>query len=202
MRDPSSPASFGERFVLFIGIWALFALVYYGSRIVPHAAARVLLWDPVWRVPYVSAFTVPYTSAYLMPAVLLFVPCSRRTFLHFSGAFVGAILASAPWFVLMPLVPPRVVLSGVGILDRLLALQYQLDVDGNCFPSLHVSLAFLTALSVGRCVRQMRVPMLLWATLIAFSTVFVHQHYVIDAVAGCAVALIVWHVVFRLASRS
>jgi membrane-associated phospholipid phosphatase len=197
MRDLSAQASFFERCVLFLGLWALWALVYYGTRLLPHATNAVLSWDPVWHVPYVNAFVVPYTSAYPLPSVLLFVPCDRRTFLRICGAFTVAFLVSAPLFVLIPLTPPRVALSDAGLLDRLLALQYRFDVNGNCFPSLHVSLSMLTALSVGHCVKRLRIPALVWAALIAVSTVFVHQHYVVDSVAGTALALVVWHYVFR-----
>ncbi len=197
MRNPSAQATFAERLVLFLGLWALWGLVYFGVNMLPHAPASALPWDPVWRTPYVSAFVVPYTSAYLLPAGLLFVPCDRRTFLRFCGAFTAAVLVSAPLFLLVSLPPPRVALSDTDLLDRLLTLQYRLDVNGNCFPSLHVSLSFLTALAVGHCVRPMRAAVLVWAGLVAVSTVFVRQHYAVDVIAGIALAFVIWKIFFR-----
>jgi membrane-associated phospholipid phosphatase len=195
MTEPSSSLPFRERFLTFLFVWALWLTVYFGVAHLPHPAPAVLVWDPVWRLPLVSAFALPYTSAYCMPIVLLFVPCDRARFRRFVAAFAAAILASAPFFVLLPLVPPRLAL-GDGPLDRLLALQFFLDVDGNCFPSLHVSMAVLTALAVGRCVPRARAPMLLWAALVAVSTVFVHQHYAVDVAAGVALAVVVWNLAF------
>lgn len=192
MRDASAQASFAERLFLFIVLWGLWALTYFGLRLVPHATNVAPSWDPVWRTPYVSAFVIPYTAAYLLPTVLLFVPCDRGTFRRFCTAFALMMVISAPLFVLVPLVPPRVSHLGNGLLDRLLAAQYALDVDGNCFPSLHVSMSVLTALAIGHCVPRWRAPALGVALLIAVSTVFVHQHYVVDALAGIVLAHFVW----------
>lgn len=196
MHSPEKPFAFRERLVLFLSAWVLWAAAYYGVSLIP-VTQRVLAWDPVWSVPYVAAFVLPYTSAYVMPLVLLAVPCDRATFRRFVACFALAIAVSAPLFLLFPLVPPRTTALGDAPLDRLLALQYALDVDGNCFPSLHVSLAFITALAVGRTMPPLRLAMLTWASFVAASTVFVHQHYVVDAAAGAIIGLVVWRVVFR-----
>lgn len=67
----------------------------------------------------------------------------------------------------------------------------------NCFPSLHISVAFIAALS---CWKQDRVAggaAFALASLITVSTFFVKQHYVVDAVAGIALATGVWAIVLR-----
>lgn len=199
MDSPEKPFAFGERLFLFLCVWCFWGAVYFGVSLIP-VSPQVISWDPVWSLPYVSAFVVPYTSTYVMPLALLAVPCDRGTFRKFVTCHVAAILVSAPVFLLMPLVPPRATVLGDGPLDVLLGLQYALDVDGNCFPSLHVTLAFLTAFAVGACVPRLRPVMLVWAALVAMSTVLVRQHYVIDAVAGVVIATVIWRVVFRRAT--
>jgi membrane-associated phospholipid phosphatase len=199
MHAPEKPFAFGERIVLFFCVWLFWGVVYYGVSLIP-VSPQIIAWDPVWSLPYVAAFVVPYTSTYVMPLVLLAVPCDRRTFRRIVACLLTALFVSAPMFVLLPLVPPRATALGDGLLDRLLALQYALDVDGNCFPSLHVTLAFITAFAVGKCLPRLRPAMLVWAALVAVSTVLVRQHYVVDAAAGIVIATVIWRVAFRRAS--
>jgi membrane-associated phospholipid phosphatase len=186
----------GERLVLLSVVSLFLGGLYEGVRFLPHRASAVVAWDPVRFVPCVGIFVVPYVLAFLVAAVVVQTPFSRADFRRFLESLCVAELFSVLCFWLLPLLPPRVTTLGDGILDRALALVYALDVNGNCFPSLHVSLSFLAALAVGRCRPRLRAVMLLWATLVAVSTVFVHQHYVIDMVGGIALALVLWKFFF------
>ena len=66
------------------------------------------------------------------------------------------------------------------------------DAAGNACPSLHVATAVFTAIWVERLMRivgapaALRVLNLVWVLAIAWSTVAIRQHVVLDAVAGAA----------------
>ena len=66
------------------------------------------------------------------------------------------------------------------------------DATGNACPSLHVATAVFTAVWVERLLRIVGVPPALrwlnlgWVLAIAYSTVAIRQHVVLDAVAGAA----------------
>ena len=66
------------------------------------------------------------------------------------------------------------------------------DAAGNACPSLHVATAVFTAIWVERLMRIVGAPMafralnLAWVLAIAWSTVAIRQHVVLDAVAGAA----------------
>jgi len=66
---------------------------------------------------------------------------------------------------------------------RFLSFVHVYDDDSNCFPSMHVSVATLTALHLDNTIALGGVAML-FPLLIALSSVFTKQHYLIDTIAG------------------
>lgn len=70
------------------------------------------------------------------------------------------------------------------------AILQGVDAAGNACPSLHVATAVFTAIWIDRLVRTMRAPSALrwanviWVLAIAWSTVAIQQHVVLDALAG------------------
>ena len=65
------------------------------------------------------------------------------------------------------------------------------DTPNNCFPSLHVALSAVGAISLRNFSPKVRVLFWTWALLIFVSTLTTKQHYVLDVVAGISVALFV-----------
>lgn len=182
-----------EREIYLLLVSAFWIGVYFGVDSLPNFRTPATLdWDPVWNLPLVKAFCLPYVSLYIMPVFLLFVPHEPRFFRRFAVAFLLAILVSSVFFVLLPLELPRPQLTGDGLLERILRQIYEHDASGNFFPSQHVTVSYLLALGTGRLKKAWRLPMLAWASLIAVSTFMVHQHYVVDAIAGLVLAIVVW----------
>lgn len=70
------------------------------------------------------------------------------------------------------------------------------DAAGNACPSLHVATAVFTAIWVERLMRIVGAPMalrvlnLVWVLAIAWSTVAIRQHVVLDAAAGAALGTV------------
>ena len=71
-------------------------------------------------------------------------------------------------------------------------LAYESDIRYNCFPSLHVAQCFIAALVCHRVHRGVGAVAGAWAGLVALSTLFTKQHYVLDVVGGVALAGVAW----------
>lgn len=71
------------------------------------------------------------------------------------------------------------------LLDRLRAF----DLPTNCFPSLHVSTAYLSSFVAWRRQHARFALSFAWATAIAVSTLSTKQHALVDVVAGLGLAI-------------
>lgn len=68
--------------------------------------------------------------------------------------------------------------------QRFLNFVQAFDARSNCFPSMHVSVATLTALHTARNIPSLSVLAAMFVVLIAMSCVFTKQHYMIDLPGG------------------
>jgi membrane-associated phospholipid phosphatase len=97
-----------------------------------------------------------------------------------------------------PTVAPRPVeVVGEGFGAWGLRFLYGADPPRNCFPSLHVAVSFVSALAVGLVNREVGRWAIGSATLVALSTLFTKQHYVVDVLAGVAMALLAGRLLLR-----
>lgn len=172
-----------------------FALVYGGAdrltarrsfRLPVHLAAEL-------RIPFVPWMTVFYMSLYLLFLLAPFILRTRRELRALVGAMAVAILASGIAFLLFPaelaFAPARA--EDLGIWAGLYRVADGLNLTYNLLPSLHVVFAVLcVSVFSARGPRTVRALLWLWALLIAASTVLIHQHHVLDAVAGWLLAIL------------
>lgn len=146
-------------------------------------------------VPFVPEAIWIYLSAYVL-VILSFL--MRRTTASSSRAIYAfatvTLLGTSVHFFYpttfdrasFPILPQLDALSRTGMW-----LLRSLDSPASCLPSLHVALAVLAALlHVHR--RRRFVPMALWASAIAVSTLLTKQHYLIDVLAGAGLSIAVY----------
>jgi membrane-associated phospholipid phosphatase len=75
-----------------------------------------------------------------------------------------------------------------------------LNLTYNLLPSLHVAFAVIcAAIFSPRAPRPVKTLLWLWASLIAASTVLIHQHHILDVVSGWLLAVVCVRAVFRRA---
>jgi membrane-associated phospholipid phosphatase len=79
--------------------------------------------------------------------------------------------------------------------ERFLALVQSIDAQSNCFPSMHVSVAMLTALHL---YLRFGLWTIAFPALIGLSCLFTKQHYVLDIPAGAALGWLAFYA-YRLA---
>jgi len=97
------------------------------------------------------------------------------------------------FFVLFPVATPehwRAINRRRTLSERFLAFVQRFDARSNSFPSMHTSVAMLTALHL---VPHLGALAFVFPVLIALSCLFTKQHYVIDLPAGALLGWLAFH---------
>jgi membrane-associated phospholipid phosphatase len=150
--------------------------------------------QPAWAPIYLSYFLFPFLPMLVIRQEELI----RRTFL----AWLMVWIVGYACFLVYPTVLPRPIGEiGEGFFAWFLRGIYDADAPRNCLPSLHVASPFVAALACWRVHRGVGLAAGLWASLIALSTVFTKQHYVVDVVAGIFLAGVAYAVFLRNCPR-
>ncbi len=188
--------AFGWMVFTAIVFWA----VYWNANAftVGRAARWNLFFDWETRIPFwVPAFIV-YNSLYGGFCLTPFIFRTRDSFQALAVACLAAIGISGIFFFL---VPARLGFSTPevpGAWGTLVRLTDQANLDFNLVPSLHVGLAVvLLSFCAGRANLPGRIVIVTWGLALALSTLFTHQHHLIDAVTG---AIVGW-AAFVIATR-
>ena len=150
-------------------------------------------------IPLVPGWMLVYGSLYVFVIILpLLVVRERGLIRRAMQGYLLVMSVSYVGFLLYPTSAPRPdAVIGDDFAAWTLRLAYSLDPPYNCFPSLHVAYAFVSALACYRVHRGVGVAAVVWATLISISTVFTKQHYVADVIAGAAAAGVAYAVFLR-----
>jgi membrane-associated phospholipid phosphatase len=160
----------------------------------------------VWMERFISPFATSvlqfaYISYYLMPVSLGFTLIAKARRTGFERAFFGIVLCfylSYVGYILVPAVGPRFTLNhiqttGLEAPPFILALQETLNrLEQNktdAFPSGHTAIA-LVSLYYAWKLREKFLTRILLPLVLALivSTVYLRYHYVIDVIAGIALA--------------
>jgi membrane-associated phospholipid phosphatase len=173
-----------------VSLW--WGLVYGGADYATgRHGVRVRLhlpWEP--RVPLVPAAVLGYLSVNLLFVLAPFVLRTGRQLRAFAATLALAVLAAGPCFLLLPAAAAFPPLGDLGAWDGPVRFAKAVALTNNYFPSLHVALAVASVGVYAGCAGgAARAALWLWAAVIAASTVLLHQHYVVDVVAGWAVGL-------------
>lgn len=160
-------------------------------------SAPAMTWDNA--LPLLPAWALVYGALYLyliiLPVFIIRDPEHiRRTFWAYVLVWVTAYIV----FLFYPTAAPRPAsVVGEGFAVWGLRSLYAADPPFNCFPSLHVAHASLSALTAFRLHRGVGVAAMAGALLVALSTLFTKQHYIADVLAGMAFAGLAYLLVLR-----
>jgi membrane-associated phospholipid phosphatase len=134
-------------------------------------------------IPFIPAMAIVYLSLNLL---LMLAPFVLRTWREITPLCVVLCLETlicALFFVLFPVELGYAPQADWGTWGRFCAAVTALSLPYNNAPSLHVAFAFTTAMAFRRW------PLLIWAALIAASTLLIHEHHVVDVIAGILLAV-------------
>lgn len=176
-----------------VGAW--FIIVYHGANwITEQHAWRIRVHvDPELSLPLIPAFTLVYNSIYPLFCVAPFLLRERDQLITLAMREMVAIGIAGIGFVLLPgqlaYAPPP---AHLGMWAEVFELSDRLNLDYNLVPSLHVALSVICIEAyVLKTPRWVAAGFRIWGGLIAASTLFTHQHHLLDVVAGYVLALAV-----------
>ena len=145
--------------------------------------------DAELGIPFVPSMAVVYISLNLMLALSPFVLRTWREISPLCVVMILETLICALFFLLLPVELGFAPQTEPGVWGRFCGWVSAVSLKYNNMPSLHVGFAFTAAMAFGeRCGALGRRLFLLWAVLIAASTVLIHEHHLADVVAGIVLA--------------
>jgi membrane-associated phospholipid phosphatase len=156
-----------------------------------HGPYRMFLRSPIDQaLPVVPLFVVPYVSLqpFIYASLVIFLLFRARVYQSAVLSMIATFLVSYVFFAFLQTYVDRPVLTGDDVFTKMVRGVYAGDHPFNDFPSLHVSTSTIIAIHWWRFGRRFTWPLILWAALIAMSTVMVRQHYVADIAGGLVLA--------------
>ncbi|EYE88506.1 hypothetical protein Q428_07460 [Fervidicella metallireducens AeB] len=144
-------------------------------------------------VPFNKYFIVPYTFWYVYLGIIFFyfaVYNEKKYYKLLGGILLGMAVCFIIYYV-FPTTVPRPTVYGEDVFARGVRAIYQRDNPYNCFPSIHVLESVLVAVYINReesVTPIMKMVSTVCCILIIFSTFFIKQHYVYDAISATIIA--------------
>ena len=172
---------------------------YFWCQRNPLRPARELRLPLDDRIPFRPGWVWIYSFLYY-PVILYmtWVVQSSREFVYVAVSFLGLLAMHMAFFLVLPVATPeawRAINGGRTWSERFLAFVQRIDARSNSFPSMHTSVATLTALYLSPHVGPAAFA---FPVVIGLSCLFTKQHYLLDLPAGAALGWLA-HFVFAIA---
>ncbi|MBZ0271398.1 phosphatase PAP2 family protein [bacterium] len=182
--------------VMMFAIWAGGYFTIAASIDPTHTDKIPVLLDT--RIPFIPEFVFIYVGLYPMYIYPYLLVRDAQFFKEFTSAYITVMVICFSIFVLFPVSIDRPVIDPAESFTMwVLSLVYSADKPVNCFPSTHVAMTMMSALTIFEINRPWGLIAIFYALAIATSTLFVKQHYVLDVVVGIFIALMVYYVYYK-----
>jgi membrane-associated phospholipid phosphatase len=151
------------------------------------------------RIPFWAWTVWAYNSQFIL--LLLAFWKMHKTASLSRTTYAMALASGAAFFIFLafPTTIPRHHVVDEGPTAMGFAALYALDAPTNCFPSLHVALAWLTASGVASERHTWRGVWLAWAVCVTLATLTTKQHYFVDVIGGAVLAAVCYGILKRAA---
>lgn len=152
-------------------------------------------------IPTISFFIVIYLSYFLFLISSLIVFLVKYKPFLLRVALVSILISFAisySIYLLYQSYIERPILNPGDLLTDLTLWVYKIDNPYNGFPSLHVALSTISAVSWVKAKDKLYPLMVVWAILIAFSTLVIKQHYLADVLAGIALGFFSYYLANKI----
>jgi len=187
--------------ILVLTLLGWLVIYFFINRIQVDPVRRIDLGTELDRkTPYIPLFALAYFSTYIFVIQPFFILSNRRQFYLMLTSFILISVISSLIHATIPSKIERVeqVTAG-GLSGWMLGLFQKTCKPYGNFPSMHVGLSvpvvianFMAAGAIAGSI------MLVWAVLIAVSTLYTKQHYILDVCAGLIGGLIISALTFWL----
>jgi len=192
------PADLRERALL---VGALLAVTWVGYFVVGLSASlerAVSLRTPLDEaIPLQPGWMWLYAGVYTASLYPLFTIRCQRLFRRMILSYLAVnVVCIAVWLVFpvtsVGLRADPASLDPTRFAEWGLRTNYALDPPLNCFPSLHLAIVLLAALSALRADRRWGAIGLVFAAGVAYAICAVKQHYVLDGLGGAVLAAVLY----------
>ena len=167
--------------------------VYFWCQRYPLLPPRVFRPAIDELIPYRPQWVWIYSVLYYAAIVAVFFTVdSERQFLEIAFSYALLLAAQTMFFLMFPVATPRDWRKRNlrrTWSEKLLALVQKADMRSNSFPSMHTSVATLTALHLYPIFGGL---VLMFPVLIGLSCLFTKQHYLMDIPAGASLGYAVF----------
>jgi membrane-associated phospholipid phosphatase len=146
--------------------------------------------DAELDIPLVPPFILAYLSLNFVFLPAPFILRSRRELQALALSLVAVTAMAGAGFLLLPaeLAYPH---CDPGSWSALFTVAHALALRYNLVPSLHVAMSSICwAAYATRCGSLGKLLLATWAIAIVLSTLFTHQHHLLDVIAGLALAVV------------
>ena len=136
-------------------------------------------------IPFIPASVLVYMSIYPLFWAAPFILRRTEEPIRFAATLAAITLVAAVCFLIFPADPVFRTPHDMGVWKDLVLFAKWLALRHNFAPSLHVGLSTVCiVLYVRRAPCPGKVFLIIWALAIGLSTLFLHQHYVVDVLTG------------------
>lgn len=180
--------------------------IYFLPQKYPFKAARQAMLKVDEKIPFKPRWVWIY-SLFYYPFIIstIWTVSDLREFTYVGMNFLLLLIFQLILAYIFPIKTPstwRNYNPGNSLSERFLSLVHHFDKGGNCFPSMHVGTAFLTALHIYNNLSAQSNSLIylvfIMPILISMSTLFTKQHYVIDIPAGAVLGFFVFSIHLKL----
>lgn len=171
---------------MMVGAAIYYGCGYFGSLLEAHTNFGFAFEN---NIPVVPLATIIYFTVYFVWLTPLFFVFSKEKLRNIAAAYLFTVLVMGLIWILFPTRMIWEPFIAKSIPDGLIVMLRGMDSSYCLFPSMHMTWAYLAAFIVSSENRKWGVVITIIATFIAFSTLFVRQHYAVDVVVGFALAL-------------
>ncbi|HHS49767.1 MAG TPA: phosphatase PAP2 family protein [candidate division Zixibacteria bacterium] len=197
-RQPLELPLWATKILIVAGIYVVSSTLYFLINDFNAGKPGALLGLPIDDIiPFRPNWIWPYYAYYPILALPIFFVKTREELYRGGFAYaVGCIVTSAFFlFWRTEMIRPEV--TGFDVSSDLVRLTYCRDNPFNCFPSQHVTYSYIAAFITLRLNKKFGVFAIIFATIIALSTLFVKQHWFVDFPSGVAVAGLAYFLAYK-----
>lgn len=151
---------------------------------------------PVWVVPYLLAI-VWWGIAILWA----FLKMEDSLYVAFITGWISTCLIGYSIFIFYPNYMVRPELTGTGWAEWMIRFVYANDRTYNAFPSQHLWDTVIITLFWGRWKPRWRWPLWGFTFIVALSTLFTGQHWIVDVAGGTLLGVIGYFIGLGIAAR-
>ncbi len=180
----------------------------YGVSNRPIGTVHIVETSLDSHMPVVPSFVVPYLGLYAYTIFSIAYMGTHLLHKQLRTLLLALIFATVvgliTFVIFQTYVPPPTEFGGEPFRSMMLYVENDLYAGNfySAFPSLHVAYSVILAIAWGQVRRPVLSPLLiLFSVAIALSTLFLHQHFVMDLLYGTVLAVAAYATAWRFWGR-